>query len=43
VQLWQAPDFAALKMPPKNTTSRALISWAAAVKVLDSLVEPLAV
>jgi hypothetical protein len=31
-QLRQVPDFAALKMPPKNATSRTLISWAAAMK-----------
>ena len=31
-QLRQVPDFAALRMPPKNATSRTLISWAAAMK-----------
>ncbi len=31
-QLRQVPDFAALKMPPKNATSRTLITWAAAMK-----------
>jgi hypothetical protein len=31
-QLRQVPDFAALRMPPKTSTSRALISWAAAMK-----------
>ena len=35
-QLRQVPDFAALKMPPKNATSRALISWAAAMKTAAS-------
>jgi hypothetical protein len=31
-QLRQVPDFVALKMPPRNATSRTLISWAAAMK-----------
>jgi hypothetical protein len=31
-QLRQVPDFAALKMPSKNATSRTLITWAAAMK-----------
>ena len=31
-QLRQVPDFAALKMPPKNATSRTLITYAAAMK-----------
>ena len=31
-QLRQVPDFAALKMPPKNATSRLLIAWTAAMK-----------
>jgi hypothetical protein len=35
-QLRQVPDFAALKMPPKNATSRTLISWAAAMKTAAS-------
>jgi hypothetical protein len=35
-QLRQVPDFAALKMPPKNATSRSLITWAAAMKAAAS-------
>jgi hypothetical protein len=31
-QLRQVPDFVALKMPPRNATSRTLIAWAAAMK-----------
>ena len=31
-QLRQVPDFVALKMPPRNATSRTLINWAAAMK-----------
>jgi len=31
-QLRQVPDFVALKMPPRNATSRTLITWAAAMK-----------
>ncbi|HEY2163912.1 MAG TPA: hypothetical protein VGH04_07980 [Gemmatimonadaceae bacterium] len=31
-QLRQVPEFAALKMPPKNATSRTLITWAAAMR-----------
>jgi hypothetical protein len=34
--LRQVPDFAALKMPPKNATSRGLIAWAAAMKTAAS-------
>ncbi len=35
-QLRQVPDFAALKMPPKNATSRTLITYAAAMKTAAS-------
>jgi hypothetical protein len=35
-QLRQVPDFAALKMPPKNATSRTLITWAAAMRAAAS-------
>jgi hypothetical protein len=35
-QLRQVPDFAALELPPKNATSRALFSWAAAMKTAAS-------
>lgn len=36
-QLRQVPEFVALKMPPNNSTSRGLISWAEAMKAAAAL------